>query len=305
MKTEDIIWFGKALNGYNIATPAVFPAKGNFLLKDGNCSPHSVYNKEAGIFITPDLYVQIEHMTPQALSAAGAAGYCKAFDVEIPDAYEILQLQNALQEVNASLEAVGMRGCKLPDNIFDVVWYKEIVNSAEENLLRRVVVIKSKGNLLHPAVEFCRNYTYINDVCCESSSVMLIDDSEVYIKRGGNYVPGKLELLASSGNLDLLECNGELFEKTGLDFYHVGSIAAYARDVIVVDGKAYQIKEGTLQVFHEFGCCCSQFDNEGRFLIHNYVDEKFPDGQSWNESDDYIYEKDESGCYVLIDHQHK
>jgi len=108
------------------------PSAGNYLLKNGTCSRHTVYNQESGIFVNANLVISLR-IPENALSAPQVLAYAKAFDCELPDFFELRQIAGALPEISNSLSLIGMQSfAPEADNVFESYWTKELLNKAVE-----------------------------------------------------------------------------------------------------------------------------------------------------------------------------
>ena len=126
-----------------------YPQAGQYLLKNGSCSPVTVFNQETGIFVNPNLYLSLE-LPPAPLTAEQTDVFCKAYGVRIPEYFELRQIAKASEALNRALDAVGMADFRLPDDVIAGCWCYESMSRALEDddvSPRRVLLVGKKDNV--------------------------------------------------------------------------------------------------------------------------------------------------------------
>lgn len=126
-----------------------YPQAGQYLLKNGSVSSTTVFNQENGIFVNPNLYLSLE-MPQSPLTAEQTKVYCKAYNVRIPEYFELRQIEKEAEKLNQALSAVGMDSFKLPENILTNCWCQEGMEKSLENedtTPRRVLLVGKQNNV--------------------------------------------------------------------------------------------------------------------------------------------------------------
>lgn len=109
-----------------------YPQPGHYLLKNGICSKSTVYDQEAGIFASANLYISLD-MPKEPFTPEQAMVYLKAYEARLPEYFALRQIAKAAPEINKALTAVGMQDFLLPENVLDDCWCQESLDQAFQN----------------------------------------------------------------------------------------------------------------------------------------------------------------------------
>ncbi len=128
-----------------------YPKPGNYLLKNGSTSSHTVFDEEAGIYFTPNLYLNLIAFskTPnKKFVARDVEGWCNIQEVQLPTLEELTALQQQVKAVNSSLCDAGMGDFLLQADLVSQCWYQEILqNPQKAKETRRIIPIGCKENV--------------------------------------------------------------------------------------------------------------------------------------------------------------
>ncbi len=136
-----------------------YPLPGNYLLKNGQRSDHTVYDQEAGIYVNAETFINL-NMPQQLLTAEEAMVYCKAYGQMPPSYFELRQMKEHREKINLSLAKVGMKDFAVPQNTLEECWCKESLMQASEHKKtkpKRLFLAGQKPNIPH-------NYIILQDI---------------------------------------------------------------------------------------------------------------------------------------------
>lgn len=126
------------------------PQPGNYLLKNGNVSPHPVYDQESGIYYTPNDYIDLVAISNCQLqmTAAEAKLWCKMNNYILPTPQELQKIEPHLKTVNGAMCEIYMNNQLLPENYLQTCWNSENVNEDDdEKVSKRLVILGHKDNI--------------------------------------------------------------------------------------------------------------------------------------------------------------
>ncbi len=128
-----------------------YPQPGDFLLKDGSYQNGTKYNEEAGIYFSPNLYLNLIAFskTPnKKFVARDVEGWCNIQEVQLPTLEELTTLQQQVKAVNSSLCDAGMGDFLLQADLISQCWYQEILHNPQKaKETRRIIPIGCKENV--------------------------------------------------------------------------------------------------------------------------------------------------------------
>ena len=123
---------------------------GDYLLKDGTHSEHTVYDQELGIYINMNQYLELD-MPQQDLSMEQVSIYLKMKQKNLPDYFDLRQVEKVVPLINKSLAAVGMKDYALPEDVVGNVWCVENFaaekEKGQEETKKRLLLIGQKNNV--------------------------------------------------------------------------------------------------------------------------------------------------------------
>lgn len=120
---------------------------GDYLLKDNSFSASTVWGQEKGIFFDNFDYLILDQLTPNAVTASEALGYCKVVGMELPSRKRLEALEKFKRIVNHSLRTIGKHDCQLLSNVVQNYWSKEAAEIGEPGY-RRIVITGYAGFML-------------------------------------------------------------------------------------------------------------------------------------------------------------
>lgn len=141
---------GVSEEAFNQYLAGKYPHPGNYFLKDGSYSKTVRYNCEAGIYFTPNLYVDLVALSnwKKNLNATHTAAWCEMNDYRIPALEELQLLQPQIGTVNTALCDVNMRSHMLTADFINECWYQENLEEYKDSPeTKRLLVIRKKDNL--------------------------------------------------------------------------------------------------------------------------------------------------------------
>lgn len=126
-----------------------YPKAGFFQLKDKTFQSQTAYNKEWGIYFTPNLYVNIDAMNDlkKPLTAEQARVMAEVKEYRIPTEAELKLLAIETAAVNSSLCEVNMHSHLLPQDCPKTCWSQEALKGAYKDEKRCFIVIEYQENL--------------------------------------------------------------------------------------------------------------------------------------------------------------
>lgn len=141
------------------------PKAGDYLLKNGNFSPVTVYDQEWGIYLNENVYILLD-MLKAPLTVSEANVVCSARDYKMPTQAQLELLETKLPEVNKALKAVGMDDFCIPADVLQSCWYREMPELAngtfDPSTKRRLLVFGEKPNISENYLILQRLMTLMN-----------------------------------------------------------------------------------------------------------------------------------------------
>lgn len=217
------------------------PYQGDYLLKDGSISRHTVFNQETGILIDKDIWLSL-HLSTQVLTASEAKAYYNSIDHPIPSLYQLIRLKLAVGEINKSLTRIGMKVFSLPEDILNQVWCEESLKEIKQTGKRRCVLINTDTNYQAP------EYKLI------SGNYLLYQNHSLYKRTSDFYEPVKLVLQLSWHGIDFLQSEDKginFYRNKDLQLHYLSAkedIHFYANELVTAENRLYQIKDGTMHL---------------------------------------------------------
>lgn len=274
--------------------PQAAPRPANYLLKNGEWSQETVYDQEAGIFISPDLYLDLVNYTTDLMTFAEAERFCVEKQVQLPKLCELYYLQHISKthHINCAFYRINMY--PVPDKVFSSCWYEEVSETTKQNEKRRLLVIKSRSGV------------QAKSLVINHGEAMVLANGNLLVKDQGEcYVHEDYKLLAVDQGLQLLSgADKYVFALKGLELSYLGDHPQYAaEDALLVSGKALQIYNGELV---EFAKGLHSLGGQGKALVGAVWGDSFYGGgeQYINERTYYTYEKNDQGMYVQTDEKY-